>query len=99
MIAGSAAPINSSIPNHLKVVLKVPIGASLFIYTNGVLDVWDTDYETYSLVYSCRPPGIEIAWILSRTKTLSQATISRLEALLTSKGVDANKFRLTQQTC
>ena len=32
--------------------------------------VMDTDYDTYSMVYSCDPNSIAFLWILSRTPTL-----------------------------
>ena len=48
-------------------------------------NVIDTDYTTYSLVYSCSLSffGIvktEVAWILSRSRTLDQTIINNLLA-------------------
>jgi apolipoprotein D and lipocalin family protein len=44
--------------------------------------VVDTDYKSYSLVYSCTTKygflRTEVAWILSRERTLDKATVDKL---------------------
>ena len=40
----------------------------------------DTDYENYSLVYSCDPNDMAYLWILSRTPTLEQPVLDSLRA-------------------
>ena len=42
--------------------------------------VLDTDYETYTLVYSCNSMQTPMLWILARTPTLDQDLIDRLNA-------------------
>ncbi len=61
--------------------------------------VLETDYN-YSLVYSCRitmGSKNEFAWILSRQRTLNQATIDSLRSKLSSYGVDPTKFLIADQ--
>ena len=63
-------------------------------------DVWSTDYNTYSLVYSCLPiiPGFlkyETAWILSRTKNLNQTIIDNLKNLLGKQREYMKPFKKT----
>jgi lipocalin len=41
----------------------------------------------------------EFAWVLSRKKTLDQATIDKLHAKLQANGVNAGLFRNTPQDC
>ena len=40
--------------------------------------VVDTDYETYSIVYSCSPNDMQYLWILSRTPTMDQDLLDSL---------------------
>ena len=42
--------------------------------------IMDTDYDSYSMVYSCDPNSIAMYWILSRTPTMDEATIDQLNA-------------------
>ena len=42
--------------------------------------VMDTDYETYSMVYSCQPNDMAYLWILSRTPTMDPALLAHLNA-------------------
>ena len=98
-IEGSARAPDANKPNQLLVILKVEIYPNVFLPTTGKYDVWDTDYNTYALVYSCvSNQSSETAWILSRTRTLSQSVIDRLESVLKARGVDPTKFRLTNQS-
>ncbi|KAJ8310337.1 hypothetical protein KUTeg_012202 [Tegillarca granosa] len=64
--------------------------------------VLDTDYKTYTLIYSCTNmigiSHIEFAWILSRQRTLDQAIMTRLYALMTSFNIDTNHFLPMNQT-
>jgi len=62
--------------------------------------VVDTDYKTYSLIYSCEDVAvahIEFAWILGRNMTLADDTVKRLQAELGKFKVDVSKFTLTDQ--
>uniref|UniRef100_A0A3B4A4Y8 Apolipoprotein D n=1 Tax=Periophthalmus magnuspinnatus TaxID=409849 RepID=A0A3B4A4Y8_9GOBI len=62
--------------------------------------VLDTDYSSYSLVYSCTDLGllhVDFAWIMSREPTLSPLTVARLTAKLASIGVRVDKLVPTVQ--
>ncbi|CAF0987154.1 unnamed protein product, partial [Brachionus calyciflorus] len=103
VINGYAFVPNANTPNHLLVVLKVPI-SGFFIERTGKYDVWATDYQTYSLVYSCQivPPTnrkIENVFILSRTKTLDPAVLTNLKNMLASKGFNISQLSVTTQDC
>lgn len=59
-----------------------------------------TDYDNYSLVYSCTDLLVthaEFAWILSRQPTLAQETVEELRSALSSVGVDVDKLLITNQ--
>lgn len=60
-----------------------------------------TDYDNYTLVYSCTDFDnlfhAEYSWIMSRTRTLSKETISELLAILTSHGIGTDGFTETDQ--
>lgn len=76
----------------------------LLVERPGKYDVWATDYETYSLVYSCRKDQstnkkVENAFILSRNKTLDSINLANLKKMLSSNGFDVSKLIITQQDC
>eukprot|EP01124_Arcella_intermedia_P032252 TRINITY_DN748_c0_g1_i1.p1 TRINITY_DN748_c0_g1~~TRINITY_DN748_c0_g1_i1.p1 ORF type:complete len:189 (+),score=18.18 TRINITY_DN748_c0_g1_i1:92-658(+) len=82
--------------------------AKLAVSFGGVGDLYrapywvvDTDYKTYSIVFSCTSLAgvyhLEYAWILSRTPTLPNSTITNLNAVWTSYGVNVQDFVYTQQ--
>ncbi|XP_005105449.2 apolipoprotein D [Aplysia californica] len=61
--------------------------------------VVDTDYDTYSVVFSCQqigPFNLQTAWILSRNET-APANIDDLKNTLTSFGIDVSEFQETPQ--
>lgn len=102
-INGYAYIPNSNVPNHLLVVLKVPV-AGFFFETTGKYDVWATDYSTYSLVYSCQTTSllgikIENVFILSRTKTLDENILNNLKGMLAASGFNLNLLNYTPQDC
>ena len=61
--------------------------------------VLDTDYETYSLVYSCEENDMAFLWILSRTPTLEKSVFDRLnaEAATLLPNYDFSKAVLSKQ--
>jgi apolipoprotein D and lipocalin family protein len=68
----------------------------------GKIPYWviDTDYENYSLVYSCEKRFTfvtDVAYILSREKTLDAKLIALAKDTLHSYGVDISKFTVTDQ--
>lgn len=76
--------------------------------STGVYNVWETDYITYALVYSCKETvnvgelisfKKENAWILSRSKTLDSALVLRLKAKLEAAGVMTSKMSPLDQSC
>ncbi|XP_057366280.1 lazarillo protein-like [Daphnia carinata] len=75
--------------------------------TQGNANYWvlDTDYTSYSVVWSCMHFGIEpintrIVWILTREQHPSNATVNAALTVLRKNGIDQSKLRLTnQQDC
>ncbi|CAJ1072703.1 apolipoprotein D-like [Xyrichtys novacula] len=62
--------------------------------------VLSTDYDSYSLVYSCTDLGVlhvEFAWIMSRTPTMPEETLADLHSTLSSIGVNVDKLLTTNQ--
>ncbi|XP_062413879.1 apolipoprotein D-like [Pungitius pungitius] len=88
----TAQVTNSSEPAKLEVTFSQASSSAPYW-------VLSTDYEGYSLVYSCSDikSGREYAWILSREPTLPQETVEKLEGILSSIGVDVNKMLPTKQ--
>ncbi|XP_052233291.1 LOW QUALITY PROTEIN: apolipoprotein D-like [Dreissena polymorpha] len=87
-------------------VAKDPsVPAKLSVTFNGSPRVpyWvvDTDYDTYSLVWSCEDLAgfvqADFAWILGRQRTLDASIISRLKQKLASFGINTNSFNKTPQ--
>ncbi|KAL3881462.1 hypothetical protein ACJMK2_027902 [Sinanodonta woodiana] len=68
-------------------------------------DYWvlDTDYDNYSIVYSCNSYGgifkIEFSWILTRERNgLSDAKIQKLLQSMSSSGINVERFSVTDQS-
>lgn len=63
--------------------------------------ILDTDYDNYSLVFSCATflaQKFEIVWILSREKTLNEKVVDVLKNTLESYNIDVSKFIIINQT-
>ncbi|XP_036376281.1 apolipoprotein D-like [Megalops cyprinoides] len=64
--------------------------------------VLSTDYENYSLVYSCTNYlgffYVDFAWILSRSRTLAATTVEQLRSTLTYNGISVARMTATDQT-
>ena len=65
-------------------------------------NVWQTDYSTYALVYSCTQIltnilKSETVWFLSRTRTLSNDKVDQLKAILVQNGIDTSAFEIVDQ--
>ena len=75
---------------------------SLSVSPWGNYWVLDTDYDNYTLIYSCSEilglTHYEFAWILSRQKTLSDDLRKKLYAELTAYGIDTSSFKMMDQT-
>ncbi|XP_076466201.1 apolipoprotein D-like [Babylonia areolata] len=67
----------------------------------GKYNVIDTDYDTYTLIYSCESilgvAHIEFAWILARERQINQTLTDRLMNELKGYGVDVTKFKKSDQ--
>lgn len=63
--------------------------------------IWDTDYDTYSIVTSCIPVlnffGQSDIWILSRTPKLPKETLDGLLKKLDDAGFDYGDIRMQEQ--
>jgi lipocalin len=101
-VKGYAQAPNQNEPNRLLVTLPVYNGVIKVVNT-GEYNVLETDYTTYSVVYSCRNLFMgfkyEITWILGRNKTLDCNIVSALKKKLKKKGIDTNSFIQVDQTC
>ena len=69
----------------------------------GKYNVWDTDYENYALIYSCKYiiPNLlksETSWVLSRTRTLPASTVQYLKGVLGAQGLNLDLFEIVDQT-
>ncbi|XP_029978865.1 apolipoprotein D-like [Sphaeramia orbicularis] len=64
--------------------------------------VLSTDYKSYSLVYSCSDYlslfHIDFAWILARTRVLSEDFVNQLRGKLEAAGVNIKQLTVTNQT-
>ncbi|CAB1460327.1 unnamed protein product [Pleuronectes platessa] len=92
-ISGSATAKNPSEPAKLQVS---------FFENAPPAPYWvlSTDYDSYSLVYSCTDLGVlhvDFAWILSREPTLPEETMEELHSALSSIGVRVDKLLTTNQ--
>jgi lipocalin len=95
-------------PNYLTVKLGIKIFGYVLFQTAGDYTVWQTDYNNYAVVYSCKeviPSWLfgglraDTVWILTRTKNLTGIALSDLYSTLTTGGVDTSAFYQTPQTC
>ncbi|KAK9979176.1 hypothetical protein ABG768_012620 [Culter alburnus] len=93
-IEGTAKIVDASEPAKLEV--------SFFEYAPPApYWVLATDYDNYTLVYSCSDfAGLfhsEFSWIMSRTRTLPKETVSELLDILKSHGIGTDAFTETDQ--
>jgi lipocalin len=100
---GYANIINEAEPNKLLVHLPIKIAGVTVFMNSGQYNVLETDYNTYTVIYSCSelPLGFkkEIAWIMSRTKSLDDALVQRIMTEWKSKGVNVDQFIKIDQSC
>ena len=100
-IYGYATVLDTNEPNKLQVTLFVTTPNGI-VAQPGKYDVWATDYNNYSLVYSCNDIGnnqkIEFAWLLSRTRSMPDWVRKMLKSKLTEANVNVNNFMVTQQS-
>jgi lipocalin len=65
--------------------------------TGANYDIWDSDYNTFALVYSCEQVipevKIEFLWILARqVNGVSEDKIAELKSLAQKYGIKTSKF-------
>ena len=100
-IFGLATAVNVNEPNKLTVTLYVSTPNGL-VPSQGKYDIWATDYNNYSLVYSCTQISsnqkIEFAWLLSRTRSMPDWVKTMLKNKLAEAKVDVSKFIVTEQS-
>lgn len=74
---------------------------SLLVMPSAPYWVVSTDYENYSLVYSCTNIlwlfHIDYAWILSRAPDMHPETVEQLKGILQSHKIDTEKMMPTDQ--
>lgn len=96
---------NADEPNKLSVYFPIQIGNILTFNQASPYNIWQSDYSTYSLVYSCTPliGGLiksETSWVLSRTSTFDANKVEELKNILKVQGVNTDAFEVVdQQTC
>ena len=101
-VSGSAVILDSAKPSELAVSFS-----SKNKQTSPNYFVLDTDYDNYSLVYSCRDEKdifnrykkVEYAWILTRSKDIKTEVLNALKNKLASVGADPSKLTVTVQNC
>lgn len=102
MIGEAYAPNAVEQPNKLYVDFR-NIGKHSERKNAANYHVWLTDYDNYSLVYSCDIIfgfiKFEAAWILSRSQNLDEQKIEYLKSVLNSSGVDRTKLEKVSQNC
>lgn len=88
-----------AVQSWLHMALTVP--SSLLVMPAAPYWVISTDYENYSLVYSCTNIlwlfHMDYAWILSRAPELHPETVEHLKSVLQSYKIDTEKMMTTDQ--
>ncbi|KAG8224628.1 hypothetical protein J437_LFUL003062 [Ladona fulva] len=81
--------ISSSLEAKFRLTYLTPSGKAVKGFTSEKYWILDTDYESYSIAWSCEtyqiaavPTPRHKAWILGREKTMSMKTYAKVEAVL-----------------
>jgi len=95
-IEGKATVPNKDVPAKLKVKFNgMPFEANYWVL--------DTDYTTYSIVYSCFSVfdffNAEFLWILSRTPALENSTHENIYKFLDANNINRKTLSPTEQDC
>jgi lipocalin len=103
-VNGVGTALNPSKPNFLSIQFNIQAFGQQLFQTQGSYIVWDTDYTSYSLVYSCSEQDLyffklktEYVWILSRNSTLDADKTNMLRAKLQAAKVDLSSIEITNQ--
>merc|ERR1711997_1252938 len=96
-----ADPLNPYVPGEL--IVNFDSQPAFTRASSANYNVIDTDYETFSIVYSCNNYGFlksEILWILTRPRFPSKYLIDHLYKKIRRLGLDTRRLRRTdQKTC
>ena len=97
--------------NQKSFLPNIPSGSSNGCFTEvlffsaapyGNYWVLDTDYDTYTLIYSCTNilgiSHFEFGWILARTRTLPDETIQKLFGIMEGFHINTHHFLKTDQS-
>ncbi|RUS71427.1 hypothetical protein EGW08_020810 [Elysia chlorotica] len=96
-IEGEAFIVNRSEPAGL----NVRFGGPDFDGGKANYLIMDTDYDNFSVVYSCSQLSIfriELAWILTRQKGVRPANLDSIYQRLTGYGVNVTNFKLVDHS-
>ncbi|XP_073838663.1 apolipoprotein D-like [Musca autumnalis] len=89
----------ASVVSNAKLLVKFPVTSSFEVSSNYW--VLDTDYTSYSVVYSCQdlPSGQSstIVWILTRERLPSEKTVETALAVLKKNGISLDPLTVTNQ--
>ncbi|XP_063992620.1 apolipoprotein D-like [Diachasmimorpha longicaudata] len=92
-IEGSARIVDANDPGKLEVRFSLsPVKGSYWIL--------DTDYESYSAVWSCQGfliANTKFAWILTRDRNPSEAVIDKAKDAFRKYGINVDLFQKTNQ--
>lgn len=81
--------------------MALTVPSSLLVMPAAPYWVVSTDYENYSLVYSCTNIlwlfHMDYAWILSRAPDMHPETVEHLKGVLQSYNIDTEKMMPTDQ--
>ncbi|XP_065361807.1 apolipoprotein D-like [Calliphora vicina] len=99
--SGAAEVINgyASVVSNAKLMVTFPVSPAY----NTTSNYWvlDTDYCTFSVVYSCQPSANNqhstIVWILTRERVPSTATIDTAKAVLVKNNISLEPLTVTKQ--
>jgi len=98
-IVGKAVVPDPSVPAKLAVNFPTSGRASTPTANYWVLD---TDYENYSIVYSCTDLWLfhaDIVWVLGRKKELEPALLEEIKGKLKSAGIRTGVLAKRDQSC
>lgn len=104
MVEGNATFKDPATPNQLIVSFDIKfLGFSVF-ETMGDYNVLDTDYNNYSLVYSCSERSFwffslktELAWFLTRSLNLTETTLNTARGKL-AMYTDVSKLEMADHS-
>ncbi|XP_005181381.2 apolipoprotein D-like [Musca domestica] len=89
----------ASVVSNAKLLVKFPVSPALSVSSNYW--VLDTDYSSYSVVYSCQElPNAQsstIVWILTRQRLPSEHTVHTALNVLKKNGISLDPLTVTNQ--